>query len=159
MVSLSSETAPGRLFVGRVSDMGSGADESTRSVRVRVALLNRDGALRPGSFVRGYATTDVRRERVTVPVGALQEHTGKPTVYVAMDATGTFEVRHVRLGVHGPGWREISTGLKAGERIATGGTFYLKSEALKSSLSDGCCATGESATTGESGDTAQGTKA
>jgi hypothetical protein len=49
-------------------------------------------------------------------------------------------VRHVKLGVRGDGWREITAGLAAGERIAAGGTFYLKSEALKSALSDGCCA-------------------
>ena len=153
-VSLSSETAPGRLFAGRVSDVGAGADEATRAVRVRVALANPDGALRPGGFVRGYVTTDVRRERVTVPLTALQEHTGKATVYVALGTPGAFEVRHVRLGAHGQGWREISTGLKAGERIANGGTFYLKSEALKSSLSDGCCATGESGSAESEGATA-----
>ena len=101
---------------------------------------NASGALRPQSFVRGTVTTDVRRDRVTVPEGALQEHTNKATVYVAAGAPGAFEVRHVKLGVHGNGWREVSAGLKPGERIATGGTFYLKSEALKSSLSDGCCA-------------------
>jgi hypothetical protein len=51
----------------------------------------------------------------------------------------------VKLGVSGEGWREIATGLEAGERIAVNGTFFLKSEALKSQLSDGCCApsTGE----------------
>jgi len=42
--------------------------------------------------------------------------------------------------VRGDGWREISAGLSAGEKIAVSGTFYLKSEALKSQLSDGCCA-------------------
>jgi hypothetical protein len=46
----------------------------------------------------------------------------------------------VTLGVRGDGWREVATELKAGERLAVNGTFYLKSEALKSELSDGCCA-------------------
>ena len=141
-VVLTSETAPGRTFTGTVSSIGSTADEATRAVRVRVALVNRDDALRPETFVRGSIITDVRRERVTVPLEALQEHNGKPTVYVALPTQGAFEVRHVKLGVSGDGWREISEGLKAGERIADSGTFYLKSEALKSALSDGCCAVG-----------------
>lgn len=140
IVTLTAESAPGRTFAGRVSAIDNMADEKTRAVRVRVALTNTGEALRPETFVRGYVTTDVRRERVTVPLDALQEHTGKATVYVAKDGSGGFEVRHVQLGVHGEGWREIASGLKAGERIARGGTFYLKSEALKSSLSDGCCA-------------------
>jgi Cu(I)/Ag(I) efflux system membrane fusion protein len=112
-------------------------------VRVRVALANPGDTLRPEIFVRGNIITDVRRERVTVPLGALQEHSGKPTVYVAVDGKPTdYEVRHVKLGVSGEGWREIASGLEPGERVAANGTFYLKSEALKSSLSDGCCATG-----------------
>jgi membrane fusion protein, heavy metal efflux system len=141
-VVLTADAAPGRTFTGTVSAIGNTADEATRAVRVRVALVNRDGALRPETFMRGNIITDVRRERVTVPLDALQDHSGKPTVYVALDGTpGVFEVRHVKLGVTGEGWREIAEGLQAGERIAVHGTFYLKSEALKSSLSDGCCAT------------------
>lgn len=142
-VVLTSESAPGRTFTGTVSAIDTVADATTRTVRVRVALVNRDGVLRPDTFVRGNLVTDVRRERVTVPNEALQDHQGKPTVYVAINGKpGAFEVRHVKLGVHGDGWREVSEGLEAGERIASGGTFYLKSEALKSSLSDGCCAPG-----------------
>jgi hypothetical protein len=41
--------------------------------------------------------------------------------------------------VRGPGWREVTEGLEAGEKIAVAGTFFLKSEAMKSSLSDACC--------------------
>jgi len=140
-LELTSETAPGRVFVGTLSAVGATADEATRQVRVRCALVNKDGALRPGAFVRGTLVTDVRRERVAVPLGALQDHTGKPTVYVANgSAPGAFEVRHVKLGATGDGWREIAAGLEAGERVAVSGTFYLKSEAMKDALSDGCCA-------------------
>jgi cobalt-zinc-cadmium efflux system membrane fusion protein len=140
-VELTAESAPGRVFTGTVSAIGSVADEQTRAVRVRCALANRNGSLRPGTFVRGVIITDVRRERVTVPVGAIQEHNGKPTVYVTVAGKATeYEVRHVTLGVSGDGWREIASGLEAGEHVAAKGTFYLKSEALKSALSDGCCA-------------------
>lgn len=143
-VVLTAEAAPGRTFTGTISAIGSTAEDTTRAVRVRVALVNRDGVLRPETFVRGNVVTDVREQRVTVPEDALQDHQGKPTVYVAAgDTLGAFEVRHVKLGVHGDGWREVTEGLEAGERIANAGTFYLKSEALKSSLSDGCCAPGK----------------
>ena len=140
-VELVSEAAPSHVFVGTVETLGSAADETTRAVPVRVSLLNRDGLLRPGAFVRGTIVTRLRRERVVVPTEAIQEHTGKKTVYVAKEGKpGAFEVRHVKLGVQGDGWREIASLLAPGERIAISGTFYLKSEALKSSLSDGCCA-------------------
>jgi RND family efflux transporter MFP subunit len=140
-VELTSETAPGRTFRGTIITIGSTADESTRAISVRTTLGNAGDLLRPGSFVRGYVVTDIRQERVVVPTGALQEHTGRPTIYVALgDKPGNFEIRHVKLGTHVGEMREISEGLKPGERIAVSGTFYLKSEALKSSLSDGCCA-------------------
>jgi cobalt-zinc-cadmium efflux system membrane fusion protein len=142
-VVLTAETAPGHSFSGTVSAIGSAADETTRAVRVRVALGNSSGALRPETFVRGSIITDVRRERVTVPLEALQEHSGKATVYIALGQPGAFEVRHVKLGISGEGWREVAEGLEAEEKIAAAGTFYLKSEALKSSLSDGCCAPGK----------------
>jgi cobalt-zinc-cadmium efflux system membrane fusion protein len=140
-VTLTAEGAPDRVFTGTVSAIGSAADEATRTVRVRCVLANGDGALRPQTYMRGDLITDVRRERVTVPLKAVQDHAGKQTVYVAHAGyPGLFEVRHVTLGVRGDGWREISEGLSAGEQLAVDGTFYLKSEALKSQLSDGCCA-------------------
>jgi RND family efflux transporter MFP subunit len=139
-VELKSEAAPGRKFNGVILSIGTMADEATRAINVRTTLDNPGDLLKPGSFVRGEVVTDIRRERTTVPEGALQEHTGRPTVYVGLGKPGDFEVRHVKLGFKGEGWQEISEGLKPGERVAASGTFYLKSEALKSQLSDGCCA-------------------
>ncbi|HEY0868071.1 MAG TPA: efflux RND transporter periplasmic adaptor subunit [Fimbriimonas sp.] len=141
-VQLTSETTGGRVFTGAVLSIGTRADETTRAVPVRTTLDNPGKLLKPGSFVRGTIVTEVRRQRTVVPLAALQEHTGRPTLYVAKGGPGEFEVRHVKLGVQGPTWREISAGIQPGEKIATGGTFYLKSEAMKDALSDGCCAPG-----------------
>lgn len=139
-IEISADSAPGRLFRGKVSHVSAGSDEVTRAIYVRTLLQNPDGALKTGSYVRGNLITDVRHQKVTVPEGALQEHTGRPTLYVAVSGKpGEFEVRHVLLGAKGDKWREVSKGLKPGEAVAVSGTFYLKSQALKSSLSDGCC--------------------
>ncbi|MEW6278142.1 MAG: efflux RND transporter periplasmic adaptor subunit, partial [Candidatus Eremiobacterota bacterium] len=138
-VELTAESAPGRVFRGRVRGIRPGTDEATRALYLRAVLDNPDARLKSGTFVRGHVVTDVRQRRLTVPEGALQEHTGRPTLYVATGGPGSFEVRHVVLGEQGDGWREVADGLKPGERLAVSGTFYLKSEALKSSLSDGCC--------------------
>ena len=139
-VQLTAETAPGRVFVGTISSVAATADEAIRAVRVRIAVRNAGGVLRPGAFVRGTVVTDARRKAVVVPEGAIQDHSGRKTVYVARGRTGEFEVRHVKLGVRGEGWREVASGLLPDTPIAVRGTFYLKSEALKSALSDGCCA-------------------
>lgn len=139
-VELKADSVPGRTFRATVSAIGSGTDE-LRTVRVRAALDNSQGLLKPGMFVTGDIITDVRMRQVVAPDSALQDHQGKPTVYVTPDGKPThFEVRHVTLGESASGVHEITGGLKPGERIAVNGTFYLKSEALKSQLSDGCCA-------------------
>jgi RND family efflux transporter MFP subunit len=144
-VELQADSAPGQLFVGHISSIGSAADNTTRTVSARMVVENPSAALKVGTFVKASIITDTRLERLTVPETALQEHTGRATIYVANPAqTGSFEVRHVILGEKGEGWREISDGLKADEMVATQGTFYLKSEAMKASLSDGCCASGSS---------------
>jgi cobalt-zinc-cadmium efflux system membrane fusion protein len=170
---LTADAAPGRTYRGTVARIGDQASEETRAVKVRVALPNPGGRLKPGLFMRGHLITDLRRERVVVPVGALQDHNGKPTVYLFEGTEGSelrnangemrndrtpdpdnpqfairnsqfrFEVRHVVLGEKGDGWQEVSEGLVGGERIAVQGTFFLKSEALKDSLSDSCCAAEE----------------
>lgn len=139
-VELRSDSAPGRIFRGRIAHISAGTDSSTRAVYLRTLLNNPDGALKTGSYVRGEVITDVRHDKLTVPEAALQDHTGRPTLYVAVPGQpGAFEVRHVLLGAQGNKWREVRDGLKKGEAVAVSGTFYLKSEALKSSLSDGCC--------------------
>ncbi len=141
-VELTSETLPGKVFRGHVASVGSSADSTTRAISIRVILENKDGALRPGSYVKGNLVTAVRHEQIVVPEGAIQDHTNKKTLYVALGKQGAFEVRHVILGARQNGMVEVVDGLKGDERIATSGTFYLKSEALKSSLADGCCGGG-----------------
>ncbi len=139
VVELTSEAAPGRVFRGRVSSIQAGSDETTRAVYVLAPLQNPQGLLKAGTYVQGSLITAERMQKLSVPDGALQEHNGRPTLYVSLHG-GDFEVRHVLLGTKGKDWREVSDGLKPGEKVAVHGTFYLKSEALKSSLSDGCCA-------------------
>lgn len=140
LVELKSDSAPGRLFQGRISHVSTASDTTTRALYLRVPLANPAGLLKTGTFVSGNLITQTRLQKVVVPLSSLQEHSGRPTLYVAVaKKPGAFEVRHVLLGAKGDGWQEVREGLKPGELIAVNGTFYLKSEALKSSLSDGCC--------------------
>lgn len=142
-VEFMSDSSPGKVLKGQVVGVGAAADEVTRTVPIRAAIQTADPSLRAGAFTKATIITDVRHERLTVPDQALQEHDGRATLYVAKPGgSGVFEVRHVTLGERGEDWREIAEGIKTGETLATGGTFYLKSEAMKNSLSDGCCSVG-----------------
>ena len=144
-VELFSDAAPQTPLQATLTSIGAATDPTTRTISARARVKKPSPLLTAGSFVKATIVTDVRHERLTVPEDALQDHTGRPTLYVAKpDQKGLFEVRHVTLGTEkNEDWREIVEGLKPGEQLATKGTFYLKSEAMKSALSDGCCAVGE----------------
>lgn len=51
-VELEAEAYPGEVFRGRVGFVSPVVDETTRTVRVRVNIANRDQRLKPGMFVR-----------------------------------------------------------------------------------------------------------
>lgn len=144
-VELFSDAAPQTPLQATLTSIGAATNPTTQTVAARARVKKPSALLAAGSFVKATIITDVRHERLTVPEDALQDHVGRPTLYVAKpDQKGLFEVRHVTLGTEkNENWREIAEGLKPGEQLATKGTFYLKSEAMKSALSDGCCAIGE----------------
>ncbi len=127
---------------GVVTSVGVSTEDRTRKVPILGRISGQKGALRAGAAFTGIIRTRNLKSRLMVPIEAVQDHQGKPTVYVSTNVARTFEVRHVVLGLRHDGKVEILDGLKAGEPIAVKGTFYLKSEALKDSLSDGCCAVG-----------------
>lgn len=127
---------------GVVTSVGVSTEDRTRKVPILGRISSPKGTLRAGAAFTGIIRTKNLNSRLMVPIEAVQDHQGKPTVYVSTAVKGTFEVRHVVLGLQQDGKVEIVEGLKAGESIAIKGTFYLKSEALKDSLSDGCCAVG-----------------
>lgn len=143
-VELFADAAPQTPFVAELTSIGAATDPVTRTVTARAKVRTPSQLLKGGSFVKATIITEVRHDRLTVPQEALQDHLGRATLYVAKPAPdGTFEVRHVTLGTEDEDWREVVEGLEPGEKLATHGTFYLKSEAMKSALSDGCCAVGE----------------
>jgi multidrug efflux pump subunit AcrA (membrane-fusion protein) len=72
---------------------------------------------------------------IVVSSQAIQELGGKPVVFVT-ENNGVFTPREVEVGVESGGWTEILSGLQAGEKIATAGSFLLKSELAKSALQE-----------------------
>jgi cobalt-zinc-cadmium efflux system membrane fusion protein len=94
---------------------------------------NPDGRLKPEMFAALTLSSGEPHEVLAVPSGAVQEIGGKPLVFVKT-AKGSFERRDVTAGPEADGWVEVRSGVKAGEEVATTGSFLLKSELLKGSL-------------------------
>lgn len=120
----------GSAAVGTIDYIGSSVGEETRAASARVVLANADHRWKPGTFVTARIFVETVAAAVAVPGAALQRIEGRDCVFVA-DAGG-FVARTVTLGRTDGEWTEITSGLSPGERIATRGSFVLKSELLES---------------------------
>ncbi|CAB5702257.1 Cation efflux system protein CzcB [Delftia tsuruhatensis] len=115
---------PDLQLEGRVQYVGELVDTATRSVKVRVAVDNPEGRLRPGMFARvGFDAP--ARQAVMVPAAALLQ--GQVSTRVFVDKGGwRFEPRDVQVGAQQGGRAEILSGLSAGERVVVNGGVLLQ---------------------------------
>lgn len=126
---------PERTFRGKVTWVSRVVDERTRTLAVRVELDNHDRLLKPGSFARVIISIPMRKSAVSIPAGSVQRHDNSQIVFV--DAgNGVYKLRKVTTSLRAGGDVEITSGLKAGERVVTDGSFILKSELEKSSFGE-----------------------
>lgn len=124
---------PDRAFDARVTFVGDTINPKTRRVTVRCQVPNPGGLLKPEMYARVALGESAPRPMVVVPEKAIQEMDGKPHVFVA-GAKGRFEKREVALGASSEGLVEVRSGVTAGEKVATEGSFLLKSQLLSASM-------------------------
>lgn len=114
---------------GKVIFVSPLLDKETRASRVVATLDNPDRLWRPGSFVTAAIAVESRQVPVVVPATAVQTVDGRKVVFVRMSEG--FEKRDVVLGGRDDGMVEVTSGLAAGETIASSNTFPLKAELSK----------------------------
>ena len=136
------DAAAGAPAEGRIQFVAPEVDPRTRTVRARATVGNPDGHLRAHMFARAEIALGEASGSVLVPRTALQQAKGVDFVFVRTGAQD-FEVRRVRLGAPMPDpkddRREVLSGLRPGDDVATTGSFLLKTETLKGSIGAGCC--------------------
>lgn len=99
--------------------------ERTRTLRVRLAIANPGGALRPGLYGTA-AFQAAGQDVITAPRDAIVDTGLQQHVFVAVG--DMFEPRSVTLGAQLADRVEIREGLKEGEQIVAAGVFLLDSE-------------------------------
>jgi cobalt-zinc-cadmium efflux system membrane fusion protein len=134
VVAITPDSAPGRTFAGTVSYIGDVVDETTRTVKVRAAIQNANGVLKPQTFVRAKIAADVRSRAIAVPREAVQSFEGKTVVFVQGDHPGEFEAKEVQPGDTIGGLTVITSGLEPGAQVVTQGAFTVKAQAMKAEL-------------------------
>jgi membrane fusion protein, heavy metal efflux system len=122
---------PGRTFQAKVILIGSAVDPASRTIPVRIAVANSNGALRPGMSATAWVPFgEAYQQIITVPTAAVQRLENDWYVFVPK-SPDTFELRQVGRGRDLEGEIEIVKGLQPGETIVVDGAFLLKAEAEK----------------------------
>ena len=112
-------------FAARVDFLYPALTERTRTLRVRFAVANARGTLRPGLY--GTAAFSLAgTPTLTVPRDAVVDTGRQQHVFVAVG--DRLEPRPVTLGLQLADRVEVRTGLTDGDRIVTAGVFLLDSE-------------------------------
>jgi cobalt-zinc-cadmium efflux system membrane fusion protein len=127
------DTYAERRFAGKVTYVGDVVDPKTRTVKVRCEVPNGPALLKLDMFATVNLPTITQRRAVAILESAIQQFNGKPIVFVRRSEE-TFEVRPVTLGMTVSGLAEITSGIAAGEMVATQGAFHLKSVLLESQI-------------------------
>jgi Cu(I)/Ag(I) efflux system membrane fusion protein/cobalt-zinc-cadmium efflux system membrane fusion protein len=117
---------PDQRFAGRATYIYPFVEQQTRTMKVRFELPNPRGLLKPGMYANVQLATSAASV-LSVPADAVLDSGTEQVVFVAL-GDGYFEPRRVRTARRVDGMVEVTQGLKEGEAVATGATFFLDSE-------------------------------
>jgi membrane fusion protein, multidrug efflux system len=116
------------LGSGTVMDVGGTVDSATRSVAVRVRITSTRRPLRIGETVFGEIATAVRPNAIVVPIDALVPEGDGFKVFI-VDERSIAHARPVTLGGRSAAVAEITTGIRAGEKVVTYGAYGVEDSA------------------------------
>ena len=139
-VSVRVDAYPDLTFEGKVSYIQSQVDPDTRRIRARIEVTDDRLRLRPGMFAKVTVTdphgVDGKNapKVVVAPAGAIQRDGSRYVVFVPV-GKNRYERREVTLGRRTDAYVEVLDGLFPGDLVVVKGTFYLKSEAAKDTIS------------------------
>ncbi|OLC50549.1 MAG: hypothetical protein AUH43_04675 [Acidobacteria bacterium 13_1_40CM_65_14] len=124
---------PGERYAGRVVYIYPYVNQQTRTNKVRYEFANGRGRFKPGMYANVELSVSAGAG-VTVPANAVLD-SGKEQIVFVAQGDGYFEPRRVKVGRRLGADVQIVDGIKTGEQVATGATFFLDSESqLRASL-------------------------
>jgi cobalt-zinc-cadmium efflux system membrane fusion protein len=113
-------------IIGKVTNISTEVDPNTRSVMVRVAVDNPANLLKKQQYVRVSIQSHAATEGLLVPVSAvLHDDVNLPFVYVVQH-DGTYARAHVALGYRAADRYQVTSGVRAGDRIVADGGLFLQ---------------------------------
>ena len=116
-VSFEVDAYPGRQFVGHVRYVSPALESNQRALTVEALVPNPSRELKPGLFATARVELPKRTPALLVPADSVRTSSGTSRVFVVTDHRA--QERIVTLGQTVDGLIEITSGVTAGERVAT----------------------------------------
>lgn len=114
-----------RISSGTLELVDNQVDQTTGTVKLKAAFANSDEKLWPGAFVNAHLVLSVAKDGITVPAAAVQTGPNGPYAYV-VKPDDTVEQRAITVRQTEHDRALVASGLKAGERVVTGGQSRLR---------------------------------
>ncbi|CAN7364651.1 efflux RND transporter periplasmic adaptor subunit [Caulobacter sp. LjRoot300] len=116
------DALPGEMFTGRIAQIDTRIDPATRALKARAEFPNANGRLKPGMLIK-VAIDQGQHQGVAVPEAAVQFEGSQASVFLITKGPKGLVARRasVQTGVDAAGFIEITSGLKAGDKIVGDG--------------------------------------
>jgi len=124
-VAIQTDTYP-EVFHGRIAYVAASLDPSTRTLQARIETNNPGEKLKKDMYVVATVNAGTIQDAIALPDAAvLRDTENQPFVYAAASAD-QFGRRSVTLGESLNGQTQITSGLKAGDRVIGNGSLFLQ---------------------------------
>ena len=131
-MQITANAFPDKEFTGRISFIDPLLNESSRTVKVRVVLDNKNDLFKPGMFVQAELERPeaVEEEAFLIPRSAVLWTGTRSLVYVKTNPEEpVFQMKEVKLGNALNDSYEVLEGLSDGDEVVTNGTFTVDAAA------------------------------
>lgn len=111
-----------KTFMGRVIEVGSAADATTRAFTIKIEVANPASQIRPGMIAEAKIKVDASSQALLLPAECIIHDLNNQTyVYVVDKAQNKAFKREVGIGKMIENKIEITKGVQAGERVVVAG--------------------------------------
>ncbi|HWS40452.1 MAG TPA: efflux RND transporter periplasmic adaptor subunit [Arenimonas sp.] len=131
-VVMTVDAIPGETFQGTVDRVSPVMDSGSGTFRVTTAFDSKQ-ILRAGMFGRFEIMFDSRENVLTIPRTAILEDESEPAVYIARNKKAVRTV--IKTGYSNGELFEVTSGLKAGDRVITAGKVAVRNDTLVNLIS------------------------
>lgn len=122
---------PGEVFAAHITEISPVLDNSTRTMRIKLAMDSNDSRIKSGMYARIRLITEHKDGVLVIPHNAVVVRNGENYAFVVItddDGKSTVKLQSVKLGIRVDDFQEIREGLSDGDKIVVKGQTLLNDE-------------------------------